>query len=194
LQKAEKMLAMVGIPDPKKQLLNYPHQMSGGMRQRVMIAMALSCKPRLLIADEPTTALDVTIQAQILYLMNHLQKETGTSILLITHDLGVVAETAQRVAVMYAGRIVEEANVMTLFASPAHPYTKGLLNSMPKLTEPVPPDRRLKAIPGTVPSLLNLDKGCSFRNRCPIARQDCADAIPPLSEIGTRHRVRCFYV
>jgi len=194
LQKAEKMLAMVGIPDPKKQMINYPHQMSGGMRQRVMIAMALSCKPRLLIADEPTTALDVTIQAQILYLMNRLQKETGTSILLITHDLGVVAETAQRVAVMYAGRVVEEADVTVLFGSPAHPYTKGLLSSIPKLTEAVPPDRRLKEIPGTVPSLLNLEKGCSFRNRCLIAKQECAEAIPPLREIATRHKVRCFYV
>jgi oligopeptide transport system ATP-binding protein len=193
LKKAVEMLANVGIPDPENRALNYPHQMSGGMRQRVMIAMALSCNPELLIADEPTTALDVTIQAQIIYLMNKLKEKTGTSILLITHDMGVIAEMAQTVAVMYAGRIVEHAEAGELFKNPSHPYTRGLLNSIPKLNEPVPADRKLQSIPGTVPNLLELDSGCSYRNRCPLATQHCDSNMPFLREIGDDHLVSCFY-
>jgi len=192
-EKAIEMLANVGIPDPEKRALNYPHQMSGGMRQRVMIAMALSCDPELLIADEPTTALDVTIQAQIIYLMNMLKEKTGTSILLITHDMGVIAEMAQTVAVMYAGRIVEQAEVGELFQNPSHPYTRGLLDSIPKLNEPVPADRKLQSIPGTVPNLLELDSGCSYRNRCPLATEKCGSNMPILREIRSDHQVSCFY-
>ena len=192
-KKAVEMLSNVGIPDAEKRALNYPHQMSGGMRQRVMIAMALSCKPELLIADEPTTALDVTIQAQIIYLMNKLKAEEGTSILLITHDMGVIAEMAQTVAVMYAGRIVEHAEVGELFRTPSHPYTRGLLDSIPKLNKPVPADRKLQSIPGTVPNLLELDSGCAYRNRCPLATKHCDSDIPFLREIRNDHLVSCFY-
>ena len=170
LDNALEMLELVGIPDPEMRIKNYPHQMSGGMRQRVMIAMALSCNPQLLIADEPTTALDVTIQAQILSLMNQLKRKTGTSIMLITHDMGVVAETAQQVVVMYAGRVVEQADVRSLFASPKHPYTIGLMESMPSLTHLTQKNKRLKAIPGTVPNLLELGKGCPFKKSLPDLR------------------------
>ena len=186
------MLAKVGIPDPLMRAENYPHQMSGGMRQRVMIAMALSCNPELLIADEPSTALDVTIQAQILNLMNRLKEHMGTSILLITHDLGVIAEMAQTVAVMYAGMIVEYAQVGHLFRQPAHPYTRGLINSIPKMEQPVPESRRLPAIPGTVPNLLELPEGCFFRNRCTQSMDACAKDVPPLMDLGSGHTVRCW--
>jgi len=188
---AVEMLQKVGIPNPDKRLQEYPHQLSGGMRQRVMIAMALSCKPKLLIADEPTTALDVTIQAQILDLMNKLKKDLGASILLITHDLAVIAEMAQSVAVMYAGRIVEYAEVVEFFTDPKHPYTLGLMDSIPKMDD-VPPNRLLKAIPGIVPSLLHLPGGCSFQDRCVYAFDRCSTDSPPLFESGSGHLVRCW--
>ncbi|CAB1083899.1 peptide ABC transporter ATP-binding protein [Alkalispirochaeta odontotermitis] len=191
LKLAVDMLQKVGIPNPNKRMREYPHQLSGGMRQRAMIAMALSCNPTLLIADEPTTALDVTIQAQILDLMNKLKKNLGASILLITHDLAVIAEMAQSVAVMYAGRIIETAEVVEFFANPMHPYTLGLMDSIPKIDE-VPPDRMLKAIPGIVPSLLHLPKGCSFQDRCSYAFDRCFKDSPPLFESGSGHRVRCW--
>lgn len=172
------MLHLVGIPAPEERVFNYPHQLSGGMRQRVMIAMALSCKPDLLIADEPTTALDVTIQAQIMELMKKLQNELKMGIILITHDLGVVAETCDRVAVMYAGQIVEEASVKDIFLSPRHPYTLGLLNSVPGYgsEETIGPDGkpRLKTIPGMVPNLLELGAGCRFKERCYKVEPACA--------------------
>jgi peptide/nickel transport system ATP-binding protein/oligopeptide transport system ATP-binding protein len=189
---ATDMLRKVGIPDPERRVSEYPHQMSGGMRQRVMIAMALACSPKLIIADEPTTALDVTIQAQILDLMNALKEDVATGILLITHDLGVVAEMARWVAVMYAGRIVEFAGVGELFADPKHPYTLGLMASIPKLEDPVPPDRMLPAIPGMVPSLLNLPPGCTYRDRCPQAFARCERDEPPLFAIGEAHTARCW--
>jgi len=185
------MLQKVGIPNPDKRMQEYPHQLSGGMRQRVMIAMALSCKPKLLIADEPTTALDVTIQAQILELMNKLKKDLGASILLITHDLAVIAEMAQSVAVMYAGKIVEYAEVVDFFTDPKHPYTLGLMDSIPKMDD-VPPDRLLKAIPGVVPNLLYLPKGCSFQDRCTYTFDRCSVDSPPLFESGSGHLVRCW--
>lgn len=190
--RGENLLGLVGIPDAGRRMGDYPHQMSGGMRQRVMIAMALGCNPKLIIADEPTTALDVTIQAQILTLMNNLQRGFGASILLITHDLGVVAETAARVAVMYAGRIVEQADVITLFDRPVHPYTRGLLSSIPKLDQPVPSDRMLTAIPGMVPSLLDLPSGCAFAERCSEAAEACRIEAPPLRKVTDGHLVRCF--
>jgi len=189
---AVEMLEKVGIPDAETRANEYPHQLSGGMRQRVMIAMALSCNPKMVIADEPTTALDVTIQAQILDLMDTLQHETGASILLITHDLGVVAEMAQAVIVMYAGRIVESADALDLFNSPKHPYTQGLMASIPKMDEPVPEDKILQAIPGVVPSLLRLPPGCSFRERCLQAFDLCGEKEPPLLEAGLGHLVRCW--
>jgi len=173
---AVQSLTDVGIPDPHRRVSEYPHQMSGGMRQRVMIAMALSCRPDVLIADEPTTALDVTIQAQILDLLRKLQRERGMSILLITHDLGVVAEMADEVAVMYASKIVEHADAKTLFASPKHPYTKGLFRSMPRLGGDMV---RLDVIPGTVPNPLHFPKGCKFHPRCPEARAGVCDGIEP---------------
>ena len=188
---AVEMLQKVGIPNPNKRMKEYPHQLSGGMRQRVMIAMALSCKPKLLIADEPTTALDVTIQAQILDLMNKLKKDMGASILLITHDLAVIAEMAQSVAVMYAGRIVEYAEVVEFFTDPKHPYTLGLMDSIPKMDD-VPADRLLKAIPGIVPSLLHLPRGCSFQDRCAYTFDRCLIDSPPLFESGSGHLVRCW--
>ncbi len=190
-QLAIEMLQKVGISNPDKRLKEYPHQLSGGMRQRAMIAMALSCNPKLLIADEPTTALDVTIQAQILDLMNKLKKDLGASILLITHDLAVIAEMAQSVAVMYAGQIIEYAEVVEFFANPKHPYTLGLMDSIPKMDD-VPPDRMLKAIPGIVPSLLNLPKGCSFQDRCSYVFDPCFTDNPPLFESNSGHRVRCW--
>ncbi|QDU85662.1 Oligopeptide transport ATP-binding protein OppD [Planctomycetes bacterium Pla163] len=171
------MLELVGIPSPHTRVDCYPHELSGGMRQRVMIAMAMACGPKLLIADEPTTALDVTIQAQILELMRGLQEERGMSILLITHDLGVVAENAHHVAVMYAGKVVEYASVEDLFERPRHPYTIGLLHSLPDLA---PPGERLKTIPGIVPSAFAFPSGCRFRTRCPIATSKCAEIEPPL--------------
>ncbi len=185
------MLKKVGLPNPEKRVDDYPHQMSGGMRQRVMIAMALSCKPELLIADEPTTALDVTIQAQILELMHELISEMGMTLLLITHDLGIVAEHAEEVAVMYAGKIVEQAHVLEIFENARHPYTRGLINSIPSLTHER--SKHLQAIPGSVPHLAHLPKGCSFQNRCEIAQADCRENPPQLMGEKGGHRVRCFY-
>ncbi len=189
--KAIEMLRLVHIPDPERRVKEYPHQMSGGMRQRVMIAMALSCNPHLLIADEPTTALDVTIQAQILELLNQLKAELGMAVMLITHDLGVVADTAARVAIMYAGRVVEEARVMELFTNPKHPYTQGLLNSIPRL-EKTERRARLQAIPGMVPDLLDLPKGCKFQARCTKVFEPCYGEEPQLKDIAPNHRVRCY--
>jgi oligopeptide/dipeptide ABC transporter ATP-binding protein len=189
--KAIEMLRLVRIPDPERRVKEYPHQMSGGMRQRVMIAMALSCNPHLLIADEPTTALDVTIQAQILELLNQLKSELGMAVILITHDLGVVADTAARVAVMYAGRVVEEAPVMELFTNPKHPYTQGLLNSIPRL-EKAERRARLQAIPGMVPDMLDLPGGCKFQARCTKLFEPCSGEEPQLKEIAPNHRVRCY--
>ncbi|ALG72846.1 peptide ABC transporter ATP-binding protein [Azospirillum thiophilum] len=185
------MLKKVGIPAADRRLDEYPHQMSGGMRQRVMIAMALACRPTLLIADEPTTALDVTIQAQILDLMRRLQEETGTSILFITHNLGVVAEVAHRVVVMYAGRIVEEGDVRSLLKSPKHPYTRGLLACMPHLGQRRGDGGRLHAIPGSVPSPVNRPAGCTFAPRCPLAEPACTATEPVLEPVGPDHSARC---
>jgi peptide/nickel transport system ATP-binding protein len=190
---AVEMLAKVGIPDPERRMQEYPHQMSGGMRQRVMIAMALACNPALIIADEPTTALDVTIQAQILDLMNNLKARHGTSILLITHDLGVVAEMAKSVAVMYAGQIVESAPVEVLFSNPRHPYTLGLMASIPSFDDPIPPDRMLKTIPGIVPRLVDLPAGCKFAGRCSRVTSECEETTPLLIEVGSCHLVRCWH-
>ena len=186
---ALEMLNKVGIPDPTARLRAYPHQLSGGMRQRVMIAMALACEPRLLIADEPTTALDVTIQAQILALLRSLRDETGTAIVMITHDLGVIAEMADRVAVMYAGKVVETASVRELFRSPSHPYTLGLIGSIPKV---VGPRERLETIRGMVPSLARLPRGCRFAPRCNFATERCR-SMPPLEEVAPGHAARCWY-
>ena len=186
------MLRLVRIPEAERRIHQYPHQLSGGMRQRVMIAMALACEPRLLIADEPTTALDVTIQAQILDLMRELKSRTGAAIVLITHDLGVVAEMAQRVVVMYAGRKVEEAAVIDLFAHPRHPYTRGLLDSMPRLREH-DRARRLAEIPGTVPSLTEPIAGCTFAPRCPLASDRCRSEYPPLEQKAPGHIAACWH-
>ena len=193
LLKATEMLRLVNIPKPDQRLHDYPHQFSGGMRQRVMIAMALACKPKLLIADEPTTALDVTIQAQILDLLNDLKSQMGMSIMLITHAMGVVAETAQRVVVMYAGRVVEEASVEKLFASPAHPYTKGLIRSSPRIDFDSDHKQRLEAIPGSVPKLINPPMGCRFAPRCQYASDRCSQEMPELREISTGHLVACHF-
>ena len=184
------MFRLVGISAAARRLSEYPHQMSGGMRQRVMIAMALACNPKLMIADEPTTALDVTIQAQILDLMNKLKEETGASILFITHDLGVIAEMAQHVAVMYAGKLMEYSDAETLFAKPRHPYTVGLLQSIPVLGRGRR-DQKLNAIKGVVPSLLNLPSGCLFSDRCPDVFADCRNLQPQMCEVGANHIVRC---
>jgi peptide/nickel transport system ATP-binding protein/oligopeptide transport system ATP-binding protein len=181
---------LVRIPAPETRINEYPHQMSGGMRQRVIIAMALACNPKLMIADEPTTALDVTIQAQILDLMNKLKEETGASILFITHDLGVIAEMAQRVAVMYAGKIMEGADVDTLFNEPKHPYTIGLMNSIPILGIGKK-EKRLSTIPGVVPSLFKLPQGCLFHERCSVAYTECGQWEPPMIDMGNGHIVRC---
>jgi len=183
------MLKLVGIPRAEEIVDEFPHQLSGGMRQRVMIAMAMSCNPTLLIADEPTTALDVTIQAQILELMKKLNKEKGTAIMLITHDLGVVAEMCDRVAVMYAGKVVEEATVIEIFENPKHPYTKGLLNSIPQLGLKTD---RLDSIPGNVPTPANMPKGCKFAPRCSQAMDICKDEEPKLLQISNGHQCRCF--
>jgi oligopeptide/dipeptide ABC transporter ATP-binding protein len=184
------MLRLVGISEAEKCSACYPHQMSGGMRQRAMIAMALACSPTLMIADEPTTALDVTIQAQILALMNKLKEETGASILFITHDLGVIAEMAQHVVVMYAGKVMEYTEVKTLFAEPKHPYTVGLLQSIPVLGRGQR-DRKLNAISGVVPSLLNLPSGCLFSDRCPDVFADCRTIEPHMYQVGKNHTARC---
>jgi len=188
--KVIEMFHLVGIPAAELRITDYPHQMSGGMRQRVVIAMALTCNPKLMIADEPTTALDVTIQAQILDLMNKLKEETGASILFITHDLGVIAEMAQNVAVMYAGKVMEEADVDTLFAEPKHPYTVGLMSSIPVLGREKK-RRRLSTIPGVVPSLFKLSEGCLFNERCTEAREECRRIEPPIINLGNGHMVRC---
>ncbi len=193
--RAVEMLRRVYIPEPEKRAHAYPHQLSGGMRQRVMIAMALSCNPKVLIADEPTTALDVTIQAQILDLMRELQETTGTAIILITHDMGVVAENADRVVVMYAGRKVEEAPAAALFDRPGHPYTAGLLGSIPHLDSAGRNNGRrprLNEIKGMVPSLFNLPKGCSFAPRCGLATDKCREAPPPLEEHRPSHYIACW--
>jgi peptide/nickel transport system ATP-binding protein len=191
--RAVEMLRLVRIPEPERRAREYPHQLSGGMRQRAMIAMALACRPALLIADEPTTALDVTIQAQILGLIVDLQKELGTGLILITHDLGVVAQTAQRVIVMYAGKKVEEASVDDLFADPRHPYTRGLMASMPAVISlGAKTDVRLTEIPGMVPSLTNLPEGCAFAPRCPLAIERCRQEYPPLQDFGGHHRAACW--
>ena len=187
---AIEMLNKVGIPRAGEIIKEYPHSLSGGMRQRVMIAMALACNPKLLIADEPTTALDVTIQAQILQLMKDLQKISNTAIILITHDLGVIAETADRVIVMYAGQVVEEADVFTLFRNPKHPYTQGLMESIPHLE--YDSEQRLVSIPGSVPSVKNMPKGCRFHSRCPHATERCKQEQPALEQIGAGHVVRCW--
>jgi peptide/nickel transport system ATP-binding protein len=192
-KQAVDMLRLVRIPEPERRALEYPHQLSGGMRQRAMIAMALACRPALLIADEPTTALDVTIQAQILALMVDLQKTLGTGLILITHDLGVVAQTAQRVIVMYAGRKVEEASVEALFENPLHPYTRGLMASMPAVVAlGSKTDVRLTEIPGMVPSLTNLPPGCAFAPRCRFAIPRCREEYPPLDDFGGRHFAACW--
>jgi peptide/nickel transport system ATP-binding protein len=194
--KAVDMLRLARIPEPEQRAREYPHQLSGGMRQRAMIAMALACNPKVLIADEPTTALDVTIQAQILDIILDLQRELGTAIILITHDLGVVAETAQRVIVMYAGRKVEEAPVEDLFTRPQHPYTHGLMASIPRLAlmrgEQEDPAARLQEIPGMVPALTNLPNGCVFAPRCTHAEDRCRQAYPPYEEKQPRHWAACW--
>ncbi|MGO8105520.1 ABC transporter ATP-binding protein (plasmid) [Rhizobium leguminosarum] len=192
MAKAEEMLRLVRIADPERRLKNYPHEMSGGMRQRAMIAMALACSPELLIADEPTTALDVTIQAQILRLIVDLKERTGTSVMFITHDLGVVAETCQRVIVMYAGQIVEQATVIDLFARPIHPYTKALMRSVPDRRRGK--ERRLPEIPGIVPSLRAPIIGCSFAPRCSHATDICREKTPVLAEHGPGHAAACWHV
>lgn len=193
-EKSLEMLKAVKIPNPKSVLKQFPHQLSGGMRQRVMIAMALACEPSLLIADEPTTALDVTIQAQILKLMNELKKEKGTSILFITHDLGVINQMADEVAVMYCGQVVEMCKARTIFAKEttcSHPYTEGLMTSIPRLDTPV--GARLEAIPGAVPHPLDLPKGCKFAPRCKYATEKCLNEEPKLELAEDNHLIRCFY-
>jgi peptide/nickel transport system ATP-binding protein len=197
LKRATEMLQLVGIPEPTQRAKEYPHQLSGGMRQRAMIAMALACNPKVLIADEPTSALDVTIQAQILELIAKLQRELGTAVILITHDLGVVAETAERVIVMYAGRKVEEAAVGELFARPLHPYTRGLMNSIPRLAlmrrEAGPALQRLQEIPGIVPALSNLPPACTFAPRCAFADDKCRGQFPPYLEKDPDHWAACWH-
>ena len=196
MEKSVEMLRLVHIPEAPRLVREYPHQLSGGMRQRVMIAMALSCNPKVLIADEPTTALDVTIQAQILNLMLELQEKLGTAIILITHDLGVIAETAQRVVVMYAGKKVEEAPVAELFAEPCHPYTLGLMGSIPRMGQASaggPGRTRLREIEGIVPSLYNLPPGCIFEPRCPYATDQCRAEYPPLEEKRPGHLAACWH-
>ncbi len=184
------MLKKVGIPEPEKRVDEYPHELSGGMRQRAMIAMALSCRPKLLIADEPTTALDVTIQAQILELMKELQKEYGMAIILITHDVGVIAENADRVVVMYGGKVMETSDVKTIFKKPKHPYTWGLLTSIPRLDVE---QERLYSIPGMVPDPLHFPQGCRFNTRCEFKEEKCSLEMPPLVEAEPGHLTRCFF-
>jgi len=192
LEHAVEMLHLVGLSEPGKRVRDYPHQLSGGMRQRVMIAMAMACNPRLLIADEPTTALDVTIQAQILDLLERLKREIGMSVLMITHDLGVIAETAQHVAVMYAGRVVENAAVEALFSNPLHPYTMGLLKSLPNPNVAYDRQTLLSAIPGSVPDLYSLPPGCRFQDRCPHVMKICREREPLLIEAESGHTARCW--
>jgi peptide/nickel transport system ATP-binding protein len=189
--RAAEMLNLVRIPNPERRLDDYPHQFSGGMRQRVMIAMALSCNPKLLIADEPTTALDVTIQAQVLDLLAELKARLGMAVMLITHAMGVVAETAQRVVVMYAGKVVEVAPVRELFSSPRHPYTQGLIRSIPRVDRAAIGKQRLQVIPGVVPRLLDPPPGCPFAPRCPHARRECTAATPPLREVAPGQLSAC---
>ncbi len=190
-ERAVELLAQVHIPAPEKRARDYPHQFSGGMRQRVMIAIALACNPKLLIADEPTTALDVTIQAQILDLIAELKETKGMAVLLITHAMGVVAQMAQRVVVMYAGQVVESAPVKSLFASPRHPYTRGLIRSIPRLDDAAVRKTRLEAIPGTVPNLVEPAEGCRFAQRCQYARPACSAMTPALRTIAPGHKVAC---
>jgi peptide/nickel transport system ATP-binding protein len=191
--KTVEMLRVVHIPNPERRVKEYPHQLSGGMRQRVMIAMALSCNPKLLIADEPTTALDVTIQAQILELLNELKAKFNMAVMLITHDMGVIAETAQRVVVMYAAQVVEEAPVTELFKEPLHPYTQGLLRSIPRIDLAATQRRKLETIQGVVPTLRgDLKPGCRFAPRCQFAKPQYYDSTPPLKEVRPGHKVACF--
>ncbi len=192
MNRAIEMLTHVGIPSAEKRVRDYPHQLSGGMRQRAMIAMALSCHPNILIADEPTTALDVTIQAQILELIDKLQEEMGMAMMLITHDLGIVAQSVDMIAIMYSGKIVERANTAALLEEPLHPYTQGLLASIPVMGG----EKRkpLKAIEGVVPNLINLPKGCTFCDRCPKAASDCREREPELKEIKMSHWVACYHI
>ena len=188
MERAEEMLKLVNIPSPKERLKQYPFELSGGMRQRVMIAMALACNPHILIADEPTTALDVTIQAQILELINELNQKLGTSLILITHDLGVIAETVDTVIVMYAGHIMEQTDVKSIFSNPLHPYTQGLLGAMPKMEES---KAQLETIPGTVPSLFEMPEGCRFQNRCAYCTDRCVKQAPPTFDLDG-HKVKCW--
>ena len=192
MDKTVEMLKIVHMANPERRVKEYPHQLSGGMRQRVMIAMALSCNPKLLIADEPTTALDVTIQAQILELLNELKAKLGMAVMLITHDMGVIAETAQRVDVMYAAKVVEEAPVKELFKEPLHPYTQGLLRSIPRIDLAATKKQRLEAIPGVVPSLIDIPPGCRFTPRCPFAKAVCSEKDPVLKEVRPGHKVSCW--
>jgi len=192
MDKTVEMLKIVHMANPERRVKEYPHQLSGGMRQRVMIAMALSCNPKLLIADEPTTALDVTIQAQILELLNELKAKLGMAVMLITHDMGVIAETAQRVMVMYAAKVVEEAPVKELFKEPLHPYTQGLLRSIPRIDLAATKKQRLEAIPGVVPSLIDVPPGCRFTPRCPFAKAVCSEKDPVLKEVKPGHKVACW--
>ncbi len=189
-REAVRRLDQVGIPDPERRVKQYPHQFSGGMRQRVMIAMALSCNPRLIIADEPTTALDVTIQAQILELMKGLSREYGVALIVITHNLGVVARYADRVNIMYAGKIIERGNAQEIYRDPRHPYTLGLLNSVPRLD--LPRTEKLDPIEGQPPDLVNIPMGCSFRERCRYAIDQCAEDTPPLEHITDGHSSACY--
>ncbi len=192
-RRTEQLLAMVGIPDPRRRMQSYPHQMSGGMCQRVMIAMALACQPDLLIADEPTTALDVTVQAQIFDLLRKLQRDKGTAIMLITHDMGAVAEMADRVMVMYAGRVIEQGTTEQVLSRPSHPYTQGLIDCLPELGSSQREDRiALTEIPGMVPSIWELASGCAFRDRCPHAMARCAREVPPMLNAGDGHRAACW--
>jgi len=194
-QGAAEMLHLVGIPAPERRVHEYPHQLSGGMRQRAMIAMAMACRPKLLIADEPTTALDVTIQAQILDLMLGLQEEVGMAIMIITHDLGVIAEVSDEVVVMYAGQVVEYTSIETIFLQPRHPYTLGLMTSIPQLGRKFKKGKeRLKEIPGLVPNLIRLPPGCLFQPRCPMAIETCTKERPPLFSLDEGHGVRCWLV
>jgi peptide/nickel transport system ATP-binding protein len=192
MAKTVEMLKLVHMANPERRVKEYPHQLSGGMRQRVMIAMALSCNPHLLIADEPTTALDVTIQAQILDLLNELKAKLGMAVMLITHDMGVIAETAQRVVVMYAARVAEEAPVRQLFKEPLHPYTQGLLRSIPRIDLAATKKVRLEAIPGVVPSLIDVPVGCRFAARCPHVKPVCTEKDPVLKEVSPGHKVACW--
>jgi peptide/nickel transport system ATP-binding protein len=193
MDKTVEMLKLVHIPNAERRVKEYPHQLSGGMRQRIMIAMALSCNPKLLIADEPTTALDVTIQAQILELLNELKSKFHMAVMLITHDMGVIAETAQRVVVMYAAKVAEEAPVGDLFKEPLHPYTQGLLRSIPRIDLAAIERRRLETIPGTVPTLRgNIAPGCRFAPRCPFVKSVCTEQDPVIKEVKPGHKVACW--